>query len=225
MNHDKLNLNELHIPLCETTRYGDYTIVVDHDEDPTNPREEWDNMGTMVCWHRRYNLGDDHNYQHLDHLMHELSGLYSEEIYEYLTDAQLQRCRDVAEKTHIILPLYLYDHSGITMSTTSFACSWDSGKVGVIYVSLADVRKEYSKQRVSSKVWKLVEQSLTAEVKTYDCYLTNEVYGFTITKGKKIVDSCYGFIGNDDSGIEAVIKEQIAYDITQSPQQTEMELE
>ena len=28
------------------------------DSCPTNPRE-WDNLGTMVCGHRRYDLGDE----------------------------------------------------------------------------------------------------------------------------------------------------------------------
>ena len=29
----------------------------------------------------------------------------------------------------IVQPLYLYDHGGITMNTTGFSCSWDSGQV------------------------------------------------------------------------------------------------
>jgi len=29
------------------------------DMNPESPRE-WDNVGTMVCSHRRYNLGDEH---------------------------------------------------------------------------------------------------------------------------------------------------------------------
>ena len=29
------------------------------DEDAANPRTEFDNVGTMVCWHRGYNLGDE----------------------------------------------------------------------------------------------------------------------------------------------------------------------
>ena len=39
--------------------------------------------------------------------------------------------------------LYLYDHSGITMSTGSFCDSWDSGQVGFIYVTKEDIEKEY----------------------------------------------------------------------------------
>jgi len=34
---------------------------------------------------------------------------------------------------YVILPLYLYDHGGITMSTGAFSCPWDSGQVGWIY--------------------------------------------------------------------------------------------
>lgn len=34
-----------------------YAIIMKYDQDPINPRE-YDNLGTMVCWHPRYNLGD-----------------------------------------------------------------------------------------------------------------------------------------------------------------------
>jgi hypothetical protein len=29
-------------------------------------------------------------------------------------------------------PLYMYDHSGTTYSTSPFSCPWDSGRVGII---------------------------------------------------------------------------------------------
>jgi len=35
-----------------------YKIEIEPDLDPMDPRE-WDNLATMVCWHRRYNLGDE----------------------------------------------------------------------------------------------------------------------------------------------------------------------
>lgn len=37
--------------------YKGYTIKIYHDEDAESPRD-WDNLGEMVCFHRRYNLGD-----------------------------------------------------------------------------------------------------------------------------------------------------------------------
>ncbi len=33
-------------------------VRIIQDSDPMSPRE-WDNVGKMVCWHRRYNLGDE----------------------------------------------------------------------------------------------------------------------------------------------------------------------
>ncbi len=45
----------------ETKTIGKYLIEILNDEDPENPRE-WDNLGTMVCFHRHYNLGDKHNF-------------------------------------------------------------------------------------------------------------------------------------------------------------------
>jgi hypothetical protein len=43
------------------------------DDDPENPREHYDHLGKMVCFHRRYDLGDKHDYSDLDELLHELA--------------------------------------------------------------------------------------------------------------------------------------------------------
>jgi hypothetical protein len=39
-----------------------YTLFVVDDNDPENPREDRDNFGKMICFHRRYNLGDKHDH-------------------------------------------------------------------------------------------------------------------------------------------------------------------
>lgn len=38
--------------------YKGLVIKIERDEDPENPRE-WDNLGTMVCWHPKRILGDE----------------------------------------------------------------------------------------------------------------------------------------------------------------------
>lgn len=75
-----------------------------------------------------------------------------------------------------ILPLYLYDHSGITMSTNRFNCPWDSGQVGYIYLT----REKYEKETALEFTIKAAHEILTGEVETYDYYLTGEVYGKTL---------------------------------------------
>jgi len=229
MNHDKLlkELDELYIEYNDTTEFGDYKIEIHHDDDAPNPRKEWDNLGHMVCWHGRYNLGDDHGFETPRVFAHAMSGLYPDEITCYLEDEEIQKCWEALMKNHIIIPLYLYDHSGITMRCSPFACPWDSGQVGYIYISYEDIRKEYGWKKITKKRRAQIVKYLEGEVETYDHYLTGSVYGFSIEKGEdeEHVDSCWGFFGyrTDDEGyMISVIKDAIKYDIQHTPQQIEL---
>lgn len=168
---------------------GKYKVRVSQDTNPENPRTSWDNLGTMVCFHNRYDLGDKHEYNSND----------------YNSWKELFKAIDKKENACIILPLYLYDHSGITMKTSSFNDRWDSGQVGFIFVSKEKVRKEYSVKRVSKKLAEKVAQVLEGEVETYDKYLTGEVYGYEVLdEDDEVVDSCWGYYDEDDCMNEGV---------------------
>ena len=55
-----------------------------------------------------------------------------EMVEEELSSGEFLGIVEALDK-YVILPLYLYDHGGITMSTGAFSCPWDSGRVGWIY--------------------------------------------------------------------------------------------
>src|SRR5690606_13075957 len=97
----------------------------------------------------------------------------------------------------IILPLYLYDHSGITMSTTPFSCPWDSGQVGYIFVAKKKARAEYGWSRLTRARDVKVEKCLIGEVQVYDQYLQGGVWGYQALQDDEVVDSCWGFYGSD----------------------------
>jgi len=165
-----------------------YRIKIIQDENPFSPRED-DNLGTMVCFHSRYNLGDKHDFSR-------------EEAREFLKSKEI--C--------VSLPLYLYDHSGITMNTSGFSCRWDSGCVGFTYVTKEQVRKEYGVKRITKEVIEKVTKVLEGEVQTYDQYLRGDVYGYeiyevtTCSEGhehENFVDSCWGFYGEEYCMTEA----------------------
>tara|TARA_B100000963_G_scaffold360444_1_gene391346 strand:- start:5676 stop:6257 length:582 start_codon:yes stop_codon:yes gene_type:complete len=160
-------------------------LKVEQDTFPLNPREDWDNLGNMICFHNNYTLGD-----------YELSKEYKPEDYY-----KLKKRKDV-----VILPLYLYDHSGITMNTTGFSCPWDSGQVGFIYVTHETIRKEFGVKRVSKELREKVKGYLKGEVNVYDQYITGDVYSFFIyqketcnlgCEHEEVEDSCGGFFGYD----------------------------
>lgn len=160
---------------------GNLTVRLEQDQNAQSPRGDSD-LGTMVCWHRGYDLGDSHNYS---------------DPQEFIESEEYRHAA-------IVLPLGLYDHSGITMYIGSRAHQfdpggWDSGQVGYIYISKEKIRQEYGVKRISKKLLARVEQYLRNEVKTYDDYLTGNVWGFIVEdEDGNTVDSCWGFIGDVD---------------------------
>ena len=210
-------------------------VRIFRDSDAFNPREEYDcNVGRMLCWHSRYNLGDEHNYDSdtwkeelaceadadLADKLEELRENVWDAIYSCLVwdgnvnseDANLiadrrveARCNELIDRAfddgYVALPLYLYDHSGITMNTGGFSCGWDSGCVGVIVCTKEQVQEEWGGDEDKAKHW------LRIEVETYDHYLTGNVWGFSAEEreegdweddeGWEEVDGCGGGIFGD----------------------------
>ena len=169
-------------------KIGNYIIRIFPDDCGDSPRN-WDNLGTMVCFHKRYDLGDDNDY---------CSSNY---------DGWEEMKEDIIEKenVHTILPLYLYDHSGITMSTSPFSCRWDSGQVGWIFVSKDKVQKESLDETK-------IEEYFKGEVEIYDQYIRGDVYGYKVYKvetcdkdceHEEELDSCWGFYGEEECINEA----------------------
>lgn len=75
----------------------------------------------------------------------------------------------------VALPLYLYDHSGITMNCCGFSDRWDSGQVGWIYTDKNTVLETGADIKGNWK--KTAYEWMKGEVKEYDMYLQNKVYG------------------------------------------------
>lgn len=189
---------------------GTKTAVILRDTDPENPRDSYyqENLGNMVCWHKRYNLGDKHTFDdpidfaqdlalkntswselllyikdgHTKDLRlvpegegyqlqsrsvfdnniwvdmagfqfpadfsdsaaiskriwDEAQGEITDVLKEMYTPELIALCKDKVA----ILPLYLYDHSGLAMSTNDFGDHWDSGCVGFIYMDKDTAMKE-----------------------------------------------------------------------------------
>lgn len=170
--------------VLERVEYNNVVIEAVQDNDPLDPRS-WDNLGTMVCWHKRYTLGDTNT--GIDPKDYDSA----EELFNHLKSISA-----------IVMPLYLYDHSGISMSTSTYAgkaqhASWDSGLVGYIYIDREELHKEGLDESAD------LEAILRAEVDTYDRYLRGDMYGYRVVKNVKcdscghtereVVDSCFGY--------------------------------
>lgn len=161
-----------------------YKLEIDLDSSPISPRnEDFQEMSSkMICFHRRHKLGDHHDIDH---------GYFSgwDEMEEYLIKERGAK---------VILPLYLYDHSGITISTTPFSCPWDSGQIGFIYIDSKGIDYAYGYKRLNDKRRNEIINHLIKEVEVYDHYLRGDVYTFDIIDDKgETIHSCGGFFGSD----------------------------
>jgi hypothetical protein len=168
---------------------GDILKVI-HDESAQSPRED-DNLGTIAAFHRRYSLSD----KDIPFTSSDFGSWAEMETYIW---NKLDAC--------VVLPIYMYDHSGITINTVGFSCPWDSGQIGFIYVTKKKVRDEYSVKRINQVLIEKVTSNLVNEITTYDQYLTGDVYGYQVVKRvtcdeghthEDEIDSCWGFYGSD----------------------------
>lgn len=188
---------------------NEYRIRIEQDLDAESPRE-WCNMSTMVCWHGRYNLGDEQPSEDPQEWMIQLAEEFEpgiEERVERFADRlwdgikeregitledrmrshgmavdayQAERVHAILDRHVIMLPLYLMDHGNITMSTGGFSCPWDSGQVGWIYVTRDKVRENYGWKRITKQREQEVLDHLKAEVTVYAHLLEGDVYGFIL---------------------------------------------
>jgi hypothetical protein len=163
---------------------GPYRVSLIQDMDAMNPRGGFDNAGKMVCWHRRYELGDKHNFS---------------------SNQDFQDWWEDNGKGGVILPLALMDHSGLSMWVGSGPSvfdpgGWDSGQVGWIYATKETIESEWGKDK---KAREQAKKYLEGEVEVYNCYLTGDVYGYVLEGPEGEIDSCWGFYGHKDAEEEA----------------------
>lgn len=210
-------------------------VIYDEDQIPEmyDPRE-YENICTMFCGHRDYILGDvqlqrgeDVRSTIIEHFNLEMKcescgkEIIQEDwhMYYHAEDADMD---DFGEDQYkcggdniapslddlYIMPLYLYDHSGISISTSGFrhvdSAGWDWGTVGAIAVPHKDMEEDLkSEWRKTTHVDKtddeFVEWLMRNEVNTYDLYLTGQCFGYVVedkATGEEM-DSCWGFLGTD----------------------------
>ena len=158
----------------ETVKHKNHVIEIHYDDSPINPMQDFDYLGTFVCWHRTYNLGHKHDFNS------------PQDFKQFREENEIAIC----------LPLYAYIHSGITISTGTFHCPWDSGQIGYTYLTKEKFLKEYGE--MTDENLAKAESAMKAEVNEYDDFLTGQVYRYIIKdEDDEEYESANGFSGYD----------------------------
>lgn len=203
---------------------GPFNVRVVYDDDPASSPRDWCNLTVIRGWHRRMVVGDGPN--------------IDSDQYDGWDDmiASVIEEHDAV----MVAPLYWYEHSGVTcrmgspftpgniegrtheaqdleLSRFRAECldsgGWDSGVVGLVIVPRAQ-------QAEVGTPDDLIVECARGEVETYAAWLEGRVYGFVVEyvsecdhghEHAETVDSCWGFVGEDDFALEQGIDAAEAY--------------
>ena len=180
--------------LIESEVYKGHTINVYPDEGVGNPLHEHDLMCTFVSFHSNYNLGNTKDFKTRGDFL---------EFWE-------ENIRDL-----IVLPLYIYDHSGITISTGEFSCPWDSGQFGWVFYDRRNDKNEGYSNYTKAQIIKIMKDT----VKYIDYYVSGQCYYIKIIDkfGEEL--DAFDYIGKMDDAIrdaKGTIDDTIAFDFNRS---------
>lgn len=216
----------------ETYEHHGVEVKLFPDHDCMSPRDCDGKIGEMFVSYPGYELGDTQlpsdGFEEIDCPVCEGSGLKPD--LEVESDPPLcERCEGacevtptihewlVSEKAIAAVPLFVYEHSGITMRTGGlvwlakegikpsdtesrerFAVDtdgWDTSFVGFVVV-----REEHIAEAMGTD-WKKyltpewVSEAVNGEVEEYARYLEGDCYGYVVADNTPFNDSCWGFIG------------------------------
>jgi hypothetical protein len=210
--------------LAEEFMVEDLRVRIMYDSDGGdwfNPRENQDNLGIMWCWHPEYVLGDfqfksEDGRGAVEHPVYPGDGDDDHDNEEMYSMADVARWIRNREGGIYIMPLYLYDHSGLTISCGDVlpesipnitargvnpwdTAGWDTSAVGFIFTTQKQIDKLGVPDRMVERKLPIgmgainvemheVEAWLRGEIDEYDSYLRGEIYSFVIERPHSAID-------------------------------------
>lgn len=193
----------------DTLTKGPFTAKLVYDEDPLNPRTDWDPFGHLICWDRNRNIGDKHQHKGAEQFLlsllptevcdrlearfkHEDDKEYamfnernwgSDDIHKYYKEnesAQLCYRRRLAAAVEKGCVILSVYHSGRSGISAGAMCWPDEDGAGFTYATRAEIFKEYGGKVLTKKKREQAVKLLTAECETYSQWAEGDVYGYVI---------------------------------------------
>ena len=159
--------------LKEKALAGEFNVkyfILENDEDG------YDYKATYIGWDKA-----EHEY----YIQYGDEGLI-EDILDSLTNNEMMvLLQTYATENIAIMPVFIYEHSMISISTGSYGDPWDSGCAGFAYIE----KNKYEEMTLRSWNAKDAREIIKNEVHMYDQYLQGDVYCYQDEKYDVDADS------------------------------------
>lgn len=106
---------------------------------------------------------------------------------------------DYLSKQGVAVPVYMLDHSGISVRTQPFNDEWDSWQWGWLVTTDTEIRSWYGMSADAPINVDAVISQLVAQVTMVDKYFSGDVWGYQVFHEEELVDSLWGIIGEDNA--------------------------
>lgn len=146
----------------------------------------------VYFWYKGKKLTDNHGFGSPEDFL----DYHSDATYDELEDLTISEKEVLVRKNHVLVPLYLLEHSGTKLSTTPFSCPWDSGQVGYVMMSHEEVIKNYGS--LNDEVLENVHSWIKSYVEVWDDWMNGNVFGYVLEQDGVVLDSTFGFYGDID---------------------------
>lgn len=184
-----------------TEKIDNYRINVYYDDEPENPRTDWDNASHMVV-RSRYLSTENNQVEEIINALCEKYGINNDgmDFYEVI---------DALNKFIVIKPISIYVHSGMTVFFGRPTDRWDSGVVGFGYMEHEDLYSDCcGRNKKAHPDWRdQCEAVMRGEMDALDRTVRGEVFGYVTEEldddGDWVeYDSCWGFFMDAEEVIE-----------------------
>jgi len=217
--------------VTETFEHAGLTVKIGWEEDGqfADPRD-CDNLGTMVCWHPSYILGDEQVSESRGAVHRDRNGSASTMFQtetgrtDFRSMETIERYLRLARKAVVVMPLYLLDHSGISMSVGSNTVGrgdtaipgggrdswgntrgWDTTMCGFIYTTAERIEELCGGPRGDDEFYcpaewagtarEWIAEQLREEIRYYDAWLQGSVFWYAVENADgDVLESCGGFL-------------------------------
>lgn len=179
-----------------TETIGKYIIDIDYDNWAENPFDN-DYLETFGI-----DLSGKRDYASIGQSCPISAELYfnSDKINYEFEDSEEQDIEQF-NRDYYSLPVYCYEHGQIAFSTGSFIgraphAHWDSGAVGLVFISKKEFDKEFSNLTP--------EDFLKSQVELLSSWANGDVYHWNIvdTIDDEVIESVGGYYGNYDEALK-----------------------
>ncbi len=139
-------------------------VRIKYDEAADSPRKWNSNLGTIISCVGNWDISDfNHSFTNDQMRMWETETADDPNVYR--------------------LPIYMYEHSGQTISLSPFRDRWDSGQCGWIYCT----KEEALEWGFKEETWQdQAKAEFESEIEIYDAYIRGETYYYILEEPQMV---------------------------------------